>query len=155
MATVNIAYGTRTEFASDTNLNSLTSGQCKMLGVVANSATLADGFKIDATIVLATTGVTSTGTLTFYLVESADGTNYTDGVSTSTTADQTVSIKNAPVVQYVQANSSSQGTVRVVFDLPKQFAPKYFGILVSNGSGATLSSSGNSVYYTPITYTVA
>lgn len=153
MATVNIAYGTRTEFASDTNLNSLSSNQCKMLGVVANSALLADGFKIDATIVLASTGVTSTGTLTFYLVESADGTNYTDGVSTSTTADQTASIKNAPVVQYVQANASY--TVRVVFDVPKQFAPKYFGLLLSNGSGATLSSTGHSVYYTPITYTVA
>lgn len=154
MATVNIAYGTRTEFASDTNLNSLTSGQLKAVGAVDNSTAKNDGFKIDATIKLATTGVTSTGVLTFYLAESADGSTYTDGLNVSTTADQTSTIKNTPVVQIAQANANSQ-TVQVVFDLPKQFAPKYFTILVANGSGATLSSSGNTVYYTPITYTVA
>lgn len=156
MATVAISYGTRTEFPNDTNLNSIASNTIRAIGGVTNTSTsqLADGFKIDATVKLATTGVTTTGTLTFYLVESTDGTNYTDGVNITTTSDQSSSVKNAPVVYVAQANANSQ-IVQVVFDLPKQFAPKFFSLLVSNGSGASLSSTGHNISYSAIQYNVA
>lgn len=154
MATQNIAYGTRTEFPNDANINSLPTGQCKAIGGVTNTSTLADGFKIDIAIYLATTGVTSTGSLTFYLAESADGTTYNDGVNITTTGDQTSSIKNCPVVKTLAANANSQ-VVRVSWDLPGEYAPKYFSLLLSNGTGATISSTSNSAYYTPISYTVA
>lgn len=154
MPTQSILYGTRTEFPNDTNLNSLASNSTVPIGGVTNTSTLAVGFKIDCSIYLASTGVTSTGTLTVYLIESVDGTNYTDGINNITSnTNQSSNIKNAPVVQYLQANANSQ-VVRVVFDLPKQFAPKYFSLLVNNGTGAALSSASNNVYYSDINYTV-
>ncbi len=148
--TVAISYGTRTEYGTDANLNSLASNTAKAIGGVSNSSTKAVGFKIDATIKLATTAVTSTGILTFYLVESADGgTTYTDGINVTTTG--TVTVVNAPVMLVVTANTNAQ-TINVVFDLPKQFSPKDHSIVVLNGTGASLLSTGNAIFYTPITY---
>jgi hypothetical protein len=154
MSTVNVVYGTRTEFANDSNLNSLSSGQAKQIGVIDNHTALNCGFKIEAYAKLATTGVTSTGTLTFYACESSDGSSYVDGINTTATTDQTSSIKNAPVVKTAQANANSQ-VVDVMFDFPSQCPPRYVSILVSNGSGATLSSSAHSAYFTPYNWTVA
>ena len=156
MATVSIAYGTRTEFGNDGNLNSITNTTAVVIGPCDNSSTLAGGFKIDATIKLASTGTTSTGSVTFYLIESCDGgTTYTDNITNVTTSsNQSASIKNAKVVFVATANANSQ-VVNVEFDLPVIAAPKKFSLIISNGSGATLSASGHSVYYTPINYTVA
>jgi hypothetical protein len=153
--TVSINYGTRTEYGTDTNVNSLASAAAKAIGGVSNSSTKCVGFKIDATIKLATTGVTSSGILYFYLVESADGgTTYTDGINVTSTGDQASSLKNATVVFIAQANANSQ-VINVVFDLLEQYAAKDHSLVVLNSSGATISSAGNSVYYTPITYTQA
>ncbi len=153
--TISISYGTRTEYGTDTNVNSLAANVAKPIGGVSNSSTKVVGFKIDATIKLATTGVTSTGILTFYFVESADGgTTYTDGINVTTTADIATSLKNATVVAIATANANSQ-IVNIVFDLPKQFAPKDHSLVILNGSAATILSTGNSIFYTPITYTQA
>lgn len=154
MSTVNVVYGTRTEFANDSNLNSLASSNAKQIGVIDNHTALNCGFKIDAHVKLATTGVTSTGTLTFYACESTDGSTYVDGINTTATTDQTSSIKNAPVVKTAQANANSQ-VVDVAFDYPGPCPPRYVCLLVSNGSGATVSSSGHSAYYTPFNWTIA
>lgn len=153
--TVSISYGTRTEYGSDANLNSTTSNQAKPVGGVSNSSSKVVGYKIDATIKLATTGVTTTGTLTFYLLESADGgTTYTDGINITSNADVASSIRNSPAIFVAVANVNSQ-IVNVVFDLPKQFAPKDHSVVVLNGTGASLSTAGNTMFYTPITYTQA
>ncbi len=150
--TIQPAYGTRTEFGQDSAVNSLASGQAACVGAVDNSSTKADAFKIDLTLKLATTGVTSTGSIVVYMVESADGTNYTDGINVTSTGNQASSIKNAPVVRVLNATANSQ-VIQVVFDLPAAHAPKNFSLVVSNGSGAAMLSSGNTAYYTPITYT--
>lgn len=152
--TIQPSYGTRTQFSQDTtSLASLASGQAVCVGAVDNSTTKAVAHKIDMTIKLATTGVTSNGSLAVYLVESTDGgTTYTDNINVTSTGNQASTIKNAPMVRSINANANSQ-IVQVAFDLPIVHAPKNFAIVVSNGSGAALSSSGHSVYYTPITYT--
>ena len=151
--TIQPAYGTRTQFSQDTALNSLASAGAVCVGAVDNGTTKADGHKLDLTLKLATTGVTSTGTVVVYLHESTDGgTTYADGINVTSTGNQASSVKNAPVVRVLAANANSQ-TINVAFDLPAIHAPKNFAIVVSNGSGATLSSTGHSVYYTPITYT--
>ncbi len=153
--TLSISYGTRTEYGTDTNLNTLLSLNAKAVGGVTNSSTKVVGFKIDATLRLATTGVTSTGSLTFYLVESADGgTTYTDGINVTSTGDQSASLKAARAIFVAPANANSQ-VINVVFDLPAPTAPKDHSIVLLNGSGATLLSTGNNMFYTPITYTYA
>lgn len=155
MATLSISYGTRTEYATDTNLNSMASNVAKAMGAVSNTATSGGfvGYKLDGTIYLATTGVTSTGTISIYMVESADGTNYVDGINVTATTDQSSSIKSATILGTAPANANSQ-IVRIVFDLPRQFSPKYHSLLVSNGTAATFSSASNSFYYTPISYVI-
>lgn len=157
MSTQSPLYGTRTEYPNDSNLNSLANGQAKPIGAVDNaslSPTPAMGFKVDATIVLGSSGVSSTGTIPIYLLESADGTNYTDGITVTSSSDQTSNIKNAVIVASPNANANSQ-TVRIVFDLPRLFAPKKHSLLFSNSTGAAFASSGHSVYYTPINFTQA
>lgn len=158
MASVTIAYGTRAAYSAVSNLNSQASAAARTIGAVDATATTPanpDGFKIDYTIRAATTGVTSTGTVTFYLVESADGgTTYTDNLNVATTTDQAALVKNAKIIQVVRLDANS-ATAQDTFDLPRQFTPKNHTILVLNGSGAALLSSGNSISYTPITYSVA
>ncbi len=153
--TLSISYGSRTEFGTDTNITSMASNVAKAMGAVSNSSTKVAGFKIDATIKLATTGVTSTGFITLFLVESADGgTTYTDGINVTSTGDQAASLKAARTVLVAPANANSQ-IINVTFDLPCAQAPKDFSIVLLNNSGATLLSSGQSMFYTPITYTTA
>lgn len=156
MATLSINYGTRTEYAVDTNLNSLAANAVKTVGAVANTATSGGfiGYKVDLTVYLASTGVTSNGTVQVYMCESADGTNYTDRINTTATTDQASTIKNAVVIASPAANANSQ-IVSICLDLPRQFSPKYHSILVGNSTGAAFSSTSNSAYYTPISYTVA
>lgn len=158
MGTIALNYGTRTAYPNVANLNTGASNGAWTVGNVNNTAAPAGltapatGFKVDATIKLATTGVTSTGVVVFYLVESADGgTTYTDGLNPSTTANQSSSVRNARVVFIAVASANSQ-VINVTFDLPTIAAPKDHTIMVSNGSGAALLSSGNTLSYIAINY---
>lgn len=157
MGTIAVNYGTRTAYPSASNVNSGASAGAWTVGNVNNTASpaglsaLATGFKIDATIKLATTGVTSTGTVVFYLVESADGgTTYTDGLSPTSTASQSASLKNARIVAVALASANSQ-IVNVSFEL-SGIPPKDHTILVSNGSGAAFSASGHQISYVAVNY---
>lgn len=158
MASVSIGWGTRAAYSAVTNLNSQGSAAARTIGPVDGTATTPAnpvGFKIDYTIKAATTGVTSTGTVTFYLIESADGgTTYTDNMNANTTTDQASSIKNAVAIRQIKLDANS-ATAQGVFDLPGQFTPKNHTLLLLNSSGAALLSSGQSVSYTPMYYTVA
>jgi hypothetical protein len=154
MADTLITYGTRTEFGSDSNLVSLASGTACGVGAVDNSGGQ-DAYVVDLTIVLASTGVSSTGTIIVYLIQSSVSTSsgFTDGISPTGTSVGG-SIKNAIVVATLNANANSQ-TVAATFRLPVPDPSKYWSLVISNGSGATLASSGHSVFYTAIKYTTA
>ena len=155
--TVSTAWGTRAAYPNVTNLNSQPSAASRTIGAVDATATTPAnpvGFKVDYTFKTATTGVTTTGTISVYLLESADGgTTYTDGMNAATTTDQTSSIKNATAIKTIQANANSQ-TCTDTFDLPRNFCPKNHTLLIQNGTGAALLSSGNTLSVTPINFTV-
>lgn len=158
MGTVSPNYGTRTAYPSVSNLASLASTSAVAVGNVTNStapaglSATADGFKVDAKVVLAASGVSATGTLSFYVIESTDGgTTYSDGISPSSGSNQAASIKNARLAFVAVANAVSQ-TVAVTFDLPGINPPKDHSILVLNGSGAALAASGHALDYTAIGY---
>jgi hypothetical protein len=158
MGTISTNYGTRTAYPSVSNLASLASTNAVCVGNVNNSSSVgglsatAVGFKVDVKIVLAASGVSATGTLTFYLVESTDaGTTYSDGISPSSGSNQAASLKNARLLFVATANANSQA-VNASFELPGQLAPKDHSILVLNGSGAALAASGHAVDYTPVNF---
>jgi hypothetical protein len=157
MASVTIAWGTRATYANITNLDGQPTGQLRTIGAVDATATTPAnpcGFKLDYVLKTGTTATTS-GTATFYLIESADGgTNYTDQVNVATTTDQAAKIKNAVAIRTVKLDAATT-TFSDTFDLPRQFTPKSHTIAVLNSSGGSLSTGGNSLAYTPITYTVA
>jgi len=154
---VTLGYGTRTAYPNTTCINSVASNAACTIGGVDSTATSPAnpvGFKVDIVVKLASTGVTSTGVLTVYLIESADGgTTWSDGLATSSTSIASTAIKGATPILVTPANANSQ-TVQVVFDMPSTFTPKNHTLLLLNGSGAALSGTGHSVSYTPITYTI-
>lgn len=150
-------YGSRTEFTTGSpNLASLASGTARPLGKVDNSALSphADGFKIDLTIPLAASGVAATGTITLYLIEAAQDTTttYTDGINPAGTADVTAALKNARPLRTYTANANSQ-VVQDSFTLPTIDAPKYWALVIANGTGAAFAATGATAGYTPINYT--
>lgn len=145
----------RTAFSSASNLNSLASGAACALGVVDNSSASvggADGFFVDVSIVLASSGVSATGTLVLYLIQSMVSTSagFTDGISPSGSSVAS-SIKNAVPVATLNANANSQ-TVAFTFRLPVADPAEFWSIVVSNQSGAALASSGHTADFTPFTY---
>lgn len=158
MGTISVNYGTRTAYPNASNIAGGAAGGAWTVGNVNNTASPAGlsapamAFKVDAVVALGASGVTSTGTIGFYAVESADGgTTYTDGLNVSTTANQSSSLRNAKLIYVAMATASGQ-VVKVSFDYPGPTPPKDHTILVSNGSGAALATSGNSVSYVAVNY---
>ena len=150
-------YGSRTAFSGASNLNSLSSGQAKPLGVVTTPtpppSTNCIGFLIDISVTPNSAGTSSTGTLTLYLIQSMDGgTYYTDRIDPAGTSDVASSIKNAKLIKAMAVNANS-GTIPVFQDdcfLPVVVPAPKWSLIALNGSGAALASSGHSVNYTPV-----
>ena len=153
MAVQQANYGSQTAFTASSNLSSMASNVVRGMGSVAASGFASNplGYKINAVIKAASTGVTSTGFISFYLVESNDGgTTWTDGANVTTSA----SITNARLVYQAIATANSQ-VVTVNFDLPCYIPPQTWSLMVSNGTGASFSSTGYQVEYLPYYQTVS
>jgi hypothetical protein len=148
MPTFKLLYGTRTQFALDSNLASLANNAAKPIGKIDNTTTLAQAYRVDLSITLGT-GVSSTGTVEVYLIESEDDSSYTDGISPTGTSDVASSIKNAMLIDVLTANVAST-VVRKRLVIPVVAPEKYQGVVVYNKSGAAFASSTHSAYYMPI-----
>lgn len=161
MATQTINYATETAITA-TNLNSLANSQAKPLPLVDNSSTKAVDYKIYFETTLNSSGVSSTGTIEVYLLESTEGgtTDWSDGIDPAGSANIASSIKNAKLLRVLNANANSQ-VVRDVIDLTGDLpglmrnCPKFWAIVVYNKSGAALSGSGHEVTQTAIKYDIA
>ena len=145
----------RTALGSVANLSSLATGTAAGIGAIDNSGSGcagADGFLIDLSVALAASGVSSTGTLVIYLIQSQQSTTtgFTDGISPTGTS-VAGSIKNAIPIKTYQANTNGQ-VIQDTFRLPVPDPAEYSGIVVANNSGAALASSGHSVDFTPYVY---
>src|SRR5262245_6940790 len=159
-SSITITYGTETAMAGAARLNSIASGQTFTLGTIDNSTAGAYNYKYNLNIVLNTTGVSATGTVEVYLLESTDDTDWTDGIDADATGNQETSRKNARLLGVFTANANSQ-TLKLIFDLVNQQSmnpvvdpAKFHGLMVKNISGATLAASGHSATYVPMTITV-
>ncbi|MCC6328990.1 MAG: hypothetical protein IT174_10770 [Acidobacteria bacterium] len=156
MATQTINYGTETAITA-TNINSLANNQAKPLPVVDNSSTKAIDAKVHFEATLGSSGVSATGTIELYLLESTESTtaDFSDGIDPTSASDVAASIKNATLLRILNANANSQ-VVKVIFDLTADVrnelanCPKYWSVLVLNKSGAALAASGHEANYTAI-----
>ena len=139
--------------STPSNLNSLGSGAAKPLGALDLSAGFHD-CEVYVQATLATSGVSATGTLQIYGIRSTDNTDWTDGISPSTTSDIASSIKNADLLAELVANANSQ-VVRYNLNLgdAQGALSKYHAIVVKNNSGAALAASGNAAKYQTKQYT--
>ena len=161
MATQTINYAAEAAITA-TNLNSLANNAAKPLPAVDNSSTKAVDYKVYFEATLGASGVSATGTLEIYLIESTEGVapDYTDGIDPAGTSDIASSIKNATLMRVLNANANGQ-VVRCVFDLTgdlrgtNRVCPKYWALVVLNKSGAALHASAHEVTQTAIKYDLA
>jgi hypothetical protein len=159
--TQTLNYGTRTQFAGFSRLNSVANSQAFTVGAVDNSTTKAVNEKVELKVTLGSSGVSATGTVEVYALESEDNTTWSDGITGDVTGNQAANLKNAKLLAVLNANANSQ-VVNFQFDLvgqgginPLVDVPKYWSLLVYNKSGAAFAASGNDAQYTPIKYDVA
>ncbi len=97
--------------------------------------------------------VTATGTITVYAISSEDGTEITDGITSSDiTAPNNVAakLKTAPIACVI---ATASGTVytppfSLAAVLGVQIIPRYVGIVVLNSSGAAIAATGNAAQKT-------
>ncbi len=149
---ISINFGSRTEFGSDSNLNSLANGSNCAIGAVDNHTAGNNGYLVDFTIVGASSGVSATGTVVFYLIQAPNNSGsagtYTDGISVT---GSSVTLANARAVYTANLTANSQ-TINDCFRLPVVDPAQFWSLVVKNASGAAFASSGNTMYYTPYTY---
>ena len=147
MAAGDLVYGTRTALANVSRLHSDTSNLATAFGEVDNTTTLALDYHIH--IVVPISASATTGTYDLYLVESQDGTEWTDNIDPATDADYADFIKDAKLVRSastVYDNSPTGARTEVEFHFNVldlcSFPPPYFGFVNRNASGQTIPSSG-------------
>ncbi len=163
MATRKIAYGAATSFSSSANTQSLANNAAKPLGKVSNNSTLAIDYTFSLEFKLGSSGVSATGTVEIWLIESTDDSDYTDGINPDSSSDIASSIKNARLLSILTANANSQvikwvqGLVGAGMPAPVTACPQYWAVIVYNKSGATMSATAgdHDSKYQAITETVA
>lgn len=159
---VKLEYGTRTALSANsaTELDARTTGSLIGFGKIINTATGEDGqidYHIHVSIPLAT-AATQGGTYAIYMVESQDGTEWTDRISPTATSDQTAKLQNAKLIRVYEAGGTGSGTlnIRDHFNVAGYVVhvPQYIGFLFKNNSGQT-ATNGYDADYQSITYATA
>lgn len=158
MTTATINYGTRTAFGSVSNLNSLANDTSKPFAHVDNATSIkALDYAFWLEFTLNSTGVSATGTILVYLLESqiSGSGDTTDGIDMATpvNSDQDANIKNARLLEVLDANANNQ-VVRFNGRLGDYIGnvPNFWGLLIRNLSGAAFAASGHDAQYVPIKY---
>ncbi len=119
----------------DANLDSLANGaRCAVESAYDNTSSLNQYGCLDIT--LGSIAAASGGTLTIHMVQSADGTDYSEG-------DGTVDPGNNTIIAVLPLYAATRAIRKVtpIFPLP----PAKVGFLLTNNSGVALASSGNLV----------
>lgn len=150
-----MSYNGPTQLEQYANLHSLPNGDTKPLGLIDLSSTgPADECRVQLIIPLASSGVSSTGTIEVYWIETlaaADG--YTDGISPTDTTDVESDRKNAPRLAILNANANSQ-VVNATIDIHRLIGAGWArgSLLIKNKSGATTAGTGADAQYSTATY---
>lgn len=146
MATITVAPGAR-QTLTTTALNSLASSTYVSAGVVNVSAV----DPLDVVVEVEATPGTVAGNkqLAVFARVSMDGTNYTTGPTSGTTATDEPNLRLLGVLP-LNTNSTLQRNAMSVMSA-LGYVPPYLEIVVKNDSGAALAASGHGVYWTAYT----
>ena len=145
-------FGTRTQLANISRLNSDTNALATAFGEIDNSASPKMDYLIH--IVIPINSSATAGTYDLYLVESQNGAAWTDGIDPATDADYADFIKDSRFVRSaptVYDNSPSGARTEVEFhfrvtEVCAWPAPPFFGFVCKNSSGQTIPASGADGY---------
>ena len=151
MATVKQVVGSRTSLTT-TALNSLASATFVSAGTITHNTNQ----PIDVLIEVTATPGTVSGNkqLVVFAKVSLDGTNYSTGPESGTTTTDEPDLYYVGTVP-LNTNSTAQTKTFSLASALGGVLPYASKIIVKNDSGAALAASGNSVYYSEISATVA
>jgi hypothetical protein len=147
MAAGDVVYGSRTALADISRVHSDTANLATAFGEVDNSSVLALDYHIH--IVIPISSSATTGAYDLYLVESQDGTEWTDDIDPATDAAYADFVKDAKLIRsaptvYDNSPTGARTEVRFHFNVIDvcPFPPPYFGFVLVNKSGQTIPASG-------------
>lgn len=147
MAAGDVVYGTRTALANISRLHSDTTDLATAFGEVDNTTEKALDYHIHIAVPISSSA--TTGTYALYLVESQDGTEWTDNIDPATDGTYADYVKDAKLIRaaptvYDNSPTGARTEVRFHFYITDvcPFVPPYFGFVLVNGSGQTIPASG-------------
>jgi hypothetical protein len=146
MAAGDLVYGSRTVLPNISRLSGDTNGLATAFGEVDNSSVLAPNYLIHLKVPISSSA--TSGSYDLFMVESQDGTEWTDGIDPSgTDSDFADFIKDAIPIRSAETiydNSPTGARIAVEFHFHlQQFVPvaaPYFGFVLRNRSGQTIPS---------------
>lgn len=148
MAAGDINYGSKTALANVSRLDSDVANYATAFGEVDNSSEKAEDYYIRLYLPISSSA--TTGTYDIYMVESMEGTEWTDGIDPATDADYLNFIKDAIPIRgaaTVYGNSPTGARTAVQFHFHIQdyvaYAAPYFGFVRVNRSGQTAPSTAD------------
>lgn len=148
MASGDITYGTRTALANITRLHTLLNGQAQPFGEILGTGEIG----INIHLIVPIEGTATGGTYDLYVVESQEGTEWTDGIDPATGGDVFAKISDSKLIKSADATFLATHRVQVQFhvQLSMLTLAKSVGLVLVNNSGQTTPGSGadgNSVTY--------
>ena len=145
MATISAVVGTRTSLTTSA-LNSLAAATYVSAGTIDLTATDPLDLLVEVTATPGT--VSGNKQLVVFAKVSLDGTNWTTGPETGSTATDEPNLKFLGTVPLNTNSTAQTNTLSVMSALG--FVPPHLEIVCKNDSGAALAASGHSVYYATV-----
>ena len=145
MAVITAIAGTRTTLTTSA-LNSLAASTYVSAGTIDLTAT----DPLDVLVEVAVTPVTTSGNkqLVVFARVSLDGTNFTTGPVSGSTATDEPNLKFLGTVPLNTNSTLQRNTLSVMSSLG--YIPAHLQIVVKNESGAALAASGHAVHYSTV-----
>ena len=141
MASGDITYGTRTQLANLTRLNSLADGEARTFGEIVGAGEI--GINIHLLVPITSAAV---GTFDIYVVESQEGTEWTDSIDpTVDTGDVFAQISDAKLIKSTDATfvTTTREQVQLHVQLSMLNLAEFVGLVIVNNSGQIIPSSGS------------
>lgn len=143
-------------FNKSTHLQSLAENKAIALGSVDMSTNDYPNAKIRLTVNLSTSTLDPGGRVVVYFLGSIDNTNWTDGMTATSTASQSTKLNTAQEVISINAgpDMTAEDITWICNDLSKIVGdlPPYWSLAIQNLSGQSFQASGHTATYYTATY---
>lgn len=142
MATGDIVYeSTPVALANVSRLHSVATGEARAFGEIVGAGEIANDIRLAVPI----NASANSGTYELFLVESCDGSDWTDGIDpTATTTDVAGKIKDAKRLRSISTiyNATHRTQAQIHITVSMLSNAKYIGFVLLNKSLQTIPSSG-------------